>query len=329
MLTGVQALVIAAATASLPFTPPQGWVQMPSAAVSTQATNAWKGPVLTGGKRASFSTITMPFPGSVDALAAAMKAHRHTGPVTVISDAPVKVCGVSGRMLTLKFGTGTTAQTIQQELLAKNGRGYMLIYMRPTSTAVDPHIVSVMKQFCPSGTASIRQLTPPKGWTAGGEDMHMIGMWMGTKPGEMIMLMRGSALQPLSKVAGQMQTGMSSPDARKYMKLVGERQFQLCGNPAMQVSLQMNMPSFPMAMEQVLTQADGVTYILGYMHPASVAADPAAQSALQTLCATGAPRPISSATPEPLPSSSALPQTPSPSPTPAATATPPSASRSV
>jgi hypothetical protein len=301
----------------LPFTPPQGWVEMPRAAVSTQVANSWQSPVLPGGKHATFSTITMPFPGSVDALSTAMKSHQHSGPVQVISNTPVRVCGVPGRMIALKTGTGAHAMLIQQELLAKNGRGYMAVYIRPAGTAADAGIATAMKQFCPSGNADLPQLKAPPRWTVQAEkDMHMLGMWMGTHPGEMMMLMRSTDMQPLSSYVNEFQTGMKSPEASKYVKTLTTRRMQLCGAPALSVAMDLNVPSFPMHMEGVVTQSKGVTYMLTYTRPASEAADPAVQTSLQSLCASGLPQPSPSATPAPLPSSSPLPSlSPSPAPT--------------
>lgn len=317
MLSGVSALVLAVATAALPFTAPPGWVQLPASAVHTEVGNVWQSPPLKSGKHATFSTLTMPFPGSVDALSTVLKAHRHAGPVQVVTNVPVTLCGVSGRAITLKTGSGANAVVIQQELIAKDGRGYMAVYGRPATAPADPHVLAVMKQLCPGAGGTIPKLTPPHGWTANENvSMQMIGMWMGTHPGEMMMLMRTDAAVPLAKIAGELHGNMNT-GASKYLQVVSQKTLRLCGNPALDVAMQLNIPNFPMAMEQIATQAGGKTYMLSYLHPTSVAADPAAQASLQSLCASGAPQPNPSASPAPLPSSS-----PMPSSTPSATATP-------
>lgn len=316
MLTGVPALIIAAATAALPFTPPAGWVQMPSSAFNTQISDVWKGPQLAGGKHATFSIVTVPFVGSVSALAGMAKNGKHTGPVQIVSNTPVTVCGVAGRTIVARMGSGAKSTTMQQEVLSKNARGYMLIYTRPSSAAADTRIAALMKQFCPAQDGGIPSLTPPNGWHVDVSRLSMqsMGMWMGTHPGEVMMLMKTTQPLPLSKLAGDLHAGASSAEAKKYVTLVSQRQTQLCGNPAIDVTMQMKVPSFPMVMQQVVTQAKGTTYLLNYMHPASVASDPAAQASLQTLCASGSPQPAPSSTPSPLPSS-----LPSASPSPTAT----------
>lgn len=322
MLTGVPALIIAAATAALPFTPPAGWVQLPSSAFSTQVSDVWKGPQLAGGKHATFSVVTMPFPGSMSALSNVSKRGKH-GPVQVLSNIPATVCGTQGRTIVMRTGSGAAATTMQQELFSKNGRGYMLMYTRPVGSAADSRITTLMKQFCPSQDGSVPSMSPPKGWNLDLSRLAMdsMGVWMGTHPGEMMMLFRTTQSIPISKLAGDLNILSKSPASKKYISLVSQRQTQLCGNPAILVTTHMNVPAFPMVMEQVVTQAKGMTYLLNYMHPSSVKNDKAAQASLQTLCASGSPQPAPSATQAPLPSSPPS-ASPNPSPSPSPTATP-------
>lgn len=313
MGTGVHAVVLAAASAALPFTPPAGFVQLPATAVNVQVTNVWSSPPKAGKPASAFSTMTVPFAAFGAAVSSAMKPHTQHGPVRVLSNVPVHVCGVSARLVTMQTGTGAAAQTIQQEMLEKNGHGYMLVYTRPSGAPADKHIGATMTAFCPTAQNAIPSLTPPPGWIVR-PTMQTLGMWMGTQPGEIMTLMRVSQEIPLAKLAANLQfPGKAAGTMKKFMQIVSEKNSQLCGNPAAFVTIKFKMPEFPMTMEQVVTQAHGVSYLLNYMHPASVTPSPATEESLHSLCAAPSTTPATAPTVAP---------SASPTPTPGPVGTP-------
>lgn len=315
MLAGVTATILAAATAALPFAPPSGWVQLPQSAVGVRAAT-WTGPAKNGAKQ-SFSAMVMPFPGSVDVLASKPpKSVASSGVLTQISNVPVNLCGTKGRLTTSRSNLNGTNSIIEREIAGKGGYAYMLVYARSAKAAADPSVTQLLRGFCPSGTADIPKPALPSGWVAG-SDLQMAGMWMGTRPGQMMILMQGSQAPSLNQLFSSATKQTVKAPAGKDVVTISPRQpMTMCGYPGMLVDMNVNIPPMPMSMHMALTQGDGKSYVLMYTDPSSDRADPAALTALKSLCATGA-----AAAPSPTvsPSASASPSasvSPGPSPTP-------------
>lgn len=307
MLTGVTTLILAAATAALPFTPPPGWVQLPPSAVSAHA-NAWQGPKPAHGESPTLSAVVFPFPGTLDMMttsAHALSKNLKTTPrvLTQLSSAAIKLCGTPARFITNRVHAAGTTSFVEQEVAVKNGYAYMLIYTRPSGATADTGVVHAMRAFCPSGTSSAPVLALPSAWSKSAGDMQLAGMWMGTRPGEMMMLMSGSPMSSLDRLlSSSAKYSMKDKSLKNPVKVTQRESVSLCGYPGMLVDMAVAGP-MPMSMRMSLTQGSGKAYVLMYTEFGSSPPDPAAVSALQTLCVTGAsPEPSApSASPSPTP----------------------------
>ncbi len=291
MISGVQAVVLAV-VAALPFTPPAGWVQLPQSAVAGQVTNVWKGPALSGGGRATFSAVAFPFPGTVEMLTSPMSTlhgSADTGAAKTISNTAIKLCGSPARMVNVRIGSGSKGAMLEQEVAVKNGHAYMLVYTRPLQHAADPAIASVMHAFCPSGTASVQTLSPPHGWTKTSDAMQIEGMWMGTQPGQILLLMRGSPAGSLESLLGSAQQQTMKNTRRKMpLKIVQQKRMTMCGYQGLISELRITAGPMPVTVHLAVTQGSGNAYALVYTQLGTAAADKNAVASLQTLCATGA-----------------------------------------
>jgi hypothetical protein len=313
MIPGVHALVLAAATAALPFTPPAGWAQLPQSAVSVRA-STWTGPKTAHATPANFSVVVFPFPGTLDLLVSKPPADvTGSGLLKQVSSVPVKLCGVPGRIVTTRTTANGASSLVQREVTVKGGYAYMLAYTRSSNTAADPRIPAVMRAFCPSGTAQLPQPAMPAGWAKSGSDLQMTGMWMGTRPGEVMMLMRGTQAPSLDQLfTNAKEQSVKAPSGKNVVTINPSKSVTMCGYPGMLVDMNVNIQPMPMAIHMALTQGNGLSYVLMYTQMGGNAPDPAAVAALQTLCVNGA-----STAPSASPSASASPSpTPSPSSTP-------------
>lgn len=300
MFTGVQAVVLAAAATALPFAPPAGWVELPQSAVGVHVTNVWNGPKAVHGTPASFSTVTFPFPGTAEMLAGGGgKALAKAKSIKTLSNTAVNLCGTHAHLVTRRVEAGGTSGILQQEIAVKGGFAYLLMYTRPATAPADPRIGAVMRTFCPSGTPKIATLKMPEGWTATGGDMQMLGMWMGTQPGQMMMLMRGTQMSSLDQLlTDARKKALKSKSVQSLVKVTMHKAVTMCGHPGMLVDMHLDAAPMKMAMHMALTQGNGASYVLSYMQVGSAPADPAALAALNTLCLTGAsPAPDTSPSP--------------------------------
>lgn len=308
MITGVYAIILGAATAMLPFTPPAGWVQLPQGAVGARVNNIWQGPKPAHGSPETFNAVAFPFPGTVDMLAS---AHPPAGSPAVaiktVSASPLKLCGTPARLSTVRVRAGGVNGILLQEVAVKGGYGYMLMYTRPANAPINGEIGHIMRTFCPSGTADIPTLAMPAGWKKMGGDLQMVGAWMGQRPGEMMMLMRGTQAASLDKLFASAAKDAIAKKSVKALTLTRKNAL-MCGYPGMLVNVQLHVPSMPMAMQMAMTQGGGTAYVLMYTHMGTAPSDPAATAALDSLCVTGAsPAPSASPAPTATPSPAATP----------------------
>lgn len=301
MLTGVQTLVLAVA-ATLPFTPPAGWVQLPQSAVGVRVSNVWQGPKTASGAKSTFSAVAFPFPATLDVLASSQSnAAAASKVLKPISTSALTLCGTPARSVVTRVSAGAASGIMQRIVTVKNGYAYMLMYSRPGGTSADPAVLQAMRGFCPSGTASMPPITMPAGWTKSSGDLQMTGMWMGTRPGEMMMLMRGTQMGSLTQLFSAAKSGaVQGKSAKDPVHITTEKTVSMCGNPGMLVGMSVDAGPMPVTIHSALTQADGTAYVLTYTELGKTPADPAAMTALQSLCAAGAspsPSPAPSATP--------------------------------
>ena len=296
MISGVTTVILAAATAALPFTPPAGWVQLPQTAVGVHVSNVWKGAKLPHGGQPSFSAVAFPFPGTVDLLgSSSSKAARRTQFVTVVSTASLDLCGVPARMVVERVHAAGVNSVLEQEVAVKNGYGYMLMYTRPSGAPPDARVTQVMHEFCPSGTGTIAALQLPSGWTKSAADLQTVGVWMGTRPGQIMMLMRGSQMSSLDEVFNSVQSqSTTSKSGKSLVKVTLHKVVTMCGFPGLRADMSITAGPAPAAMHMAVTQGDGASYVLTYMQMGTASTDPAAIAALQTLCAAS---PAPAATP--------------------------------
>lgn len=306
MMAGVMTLVLAAATAVLPFTPPPAWVQLPQSAVGVHVSNVWKGPKSAHGEASSFSAVAFPFPGTVDLLASGgSRAARHTNLMRLVSKTSLQLCGVPARMLVERVQAAGVSSVLEQEVAVKNGYGYMLMYTRPSGAPADARVTQAMHEFCPSGTGTIAALQLPSGWTKSAADLQTVGVWMGTQPGQIMMLMRGSQMSSLDQVFNSVQhESTTAKSGKSIVKVTLHKAVTMCGLPGLLADMSITAGPAPAAMHVAITQGDGASYVLTYMQMGTSPADPAAMAALQTLCAAGAspvPSPSASASASPAP----------------------------
>jgi hypothetical protein len=109
---------------------------------------------------------------------------------------------------------------------------------------------------------------------------------------------------------------LKNKSGKNFVSITERKSVSMCGYPGMLVGMKVDSGFMPLTMHMALTQGTGKAYVLMYTEMGANPADPAAVSALQTLCVTGAsPSPASS--PSPTPSPSPAPSaSPSPTPTP-------------
>lgn len=319
MMAGVPSVLLAAATAALPFTPPAGWVQLPQSAVGAHV-SMWTGPKHVHGGPLAFTAIAFPFPGSVDTLAQITRkrnsAKLASGSLTQLSNVPVNLCGTKGRMVTNRVrGAGVTT-IVQQEVAVKNGYAYMLLYTRPVASAADRGVTHAMRAFCPSGVDSVSRIGLPGGWAKSAGDLEMAGTWMGPRPGEMLILMRGSQMASLDQVFASAQKQSTTMSSKTGVNVTQHKAVSMCGYPGMRVDMNVTAATMPISVHTAVTQGNGTAYVLTYTDIGSTNTDPTALAALQTLCVSGGlPLPSTSPLPSPSASASAAPS-PSPSATP-------------
>lgn len=270
----------------IPFVPPAHWVQMPQRAVSARVVDNW----VHVKPQESFSVMVMPFPGTAAMLAGTHSKIKVPG-VTDLSDKPVTLCGNAARLVTRK----TASSLMEQVTVTRDGYGYLLMYGHPQKTPADPAIAKTMREFCPGASGAVPPLTPPPGWTTHGT-FATEGMWMGNAPMQMMMLMKGPHQEHLIDAA---MSGVHVKNVPKGLVKMHTKRLSLCGLPAVETFMSMNDPGMPMKSAIVATQNAAASYVLVYMHPASVASDPAAEAALMTLCAAPPvqPSPSPSVTP--------------------------------
>ncbi len=277
-ILGVTTILTLAATTALPFTPPAGWSRVSSPTVKAQINQGWQSPPLplANGKHAAFATAVFPWNGSLEMLA------RH--------GTSTEVCGNPARLLSYRSGGGTNISVSHQIIVAKGGYATTLLYTRPITTAPDIQVEQMMRSVCPTGTASLPPLHLPKGWTERNGDfaVETLGAWVGRQPGHVMTLGRTSANVSLEKLADQLKVSVSSSSAKDYLRNFKQQPTTFCGHPGLIVSMDMAIPSLPMVIEQAVTQSGGFSYMLGYVHPASVSPDSAAEASLRGLCATTA-----------------------------------------
>lgn len=269
----------------IPFVPPAHWVQMPQGAISSKVVDNWARAV----PKEQFSVLVMPFPGTAAMLAGASSKAKLPG-ITELSNVPVNLCGNSARLETRAAGSSR----IEQETVTRDGYAFLLMYSRPTSSPADASIRQTMAAFCPGAGGTVPPLTPPLGWSARGS-FAMDGMWMGNRPMQMMMLMEGPHQQHLADAAKQ-GLGKKSMTKSKLMTM-RTKPLTLCGLPAIEVTASFKDPQMPMESSAVVTQNATTSYVLTYMHPGSTPADPSAEAALLTLCASPAAQPSPSAAP--------------------------------
>lgn len=269
-------LILAAATTTLPLTPPAGWTRVPAPAVKAQIYNGWYSPPLANGKRAAFATALFPWPGSAQLLS------RNGTPITV--------CGQPARLVEYRTGSGSDASIVQQVVIAKGGYASTLLYTRPANTSADPNVIRAMRTVCATGTPSLPALQLPKGWTRKSPPsaMESLGRWVGKEPGEVMTLSRTGADVSIAKLADQLHDSVKASSAKQYVKAFKQQPATFCGKPGLIITMDMGVPSLPMVIEQAVTQSGGVSYMLGYVRPASDPNSAAAEASLRTLCATTA-----------------------------------------
>lgn len=307
MITGVITLVLAATTAALPFIPPVAWVQLPQRAVAVHGV-VWKGPKALHGPQPALTAVAFPSPLGVGMLSGSMsKTAGKNKFVTRISNTPLRLCGVPARMIVTRVRAAGGDNVVQQVVAARNGYGYMLMYTRPAGTPADARILHAMRAFCPSGSGTIQVLQLPAGWTKDPTDMQTVGMWMGTQPGQMMMLMRGSQMASLDQVFTRTQEkSLTAKSGKNPVKIVVHRDVTMCGYPGMLVDVSMAGGPLAVSSHMAITQGAGASYVLSYVQMGNTANDPAAMASLRTLCAAGA-SPAPSASPVPTATPLALP----------------------
>jgi hypothetical protein len=302
MLTGVHAILLAAVTA-LPFTPPAGWVQLPQSAIGVRVNNVWKGPKQQGAVQPTFDVVAFAFPMSFEALLSGTKSAAGTNQVKMLSNTPLKLCGVPARMIVERLHAGGVTSILQEELTLKDGYAYILMYMRPSENAADARVTHAMRAFCPSGTAAAQALTMPAGWTKSNAEMQMAGMWLGRQPGQMIMLMRGSQMGSVDQVfKASEQESIMRKSGKNVVSVTLHKQVNLCGFAGMLADVKITGGPVPMSGHVAVTQGSGVSYVLMYVNAGTSPVDPAAIAAVNSLCATGATMPTASPAPSPSPS---------------------------
>jgi hypothetical protein len=264
---GVQALIVAAASAAaLPFTPPAGWTELPSRATQIRV-RSWQGPSLKNGLRQQFTESIMPLP-----LPASTQSHR-------LSVCRTKVTSASSTI-------NVNGMTITNESAATNGYTYMLTYARPTISRANKQITTLLRNFCPPPSGELANLGMPSGWTQNPE-LNTMGVWMGNAPMQMMHLAMGPQSGSVAAlVASESAPLKLAPDARVN---VSTKTGTLCGWPSAFITIAANSPMFPIVIEGEMTQGNGVAYYLTYIHPASATPDPAAVASLHSLCAGSVP----------------------------------------
>jgi|GEM_PF-4790779 len=325
MIAGVRASILAA-VAALPFTLPAGWFQLPQYLTSAGVANVWH--TGNGKTQQTFTAVSFPFVGSLQMLAASgMKAGSL---VKIVSITPVSLCGTSGRLVISRLRSRDTAGMLEQIVTVKNSHAYLLMYLRPMTAPADPRIVQVMRGFCPSGTGEVAQLSPPRGWTASGEQLRVVGVWMGPHLGQVLTLMRGTPTASLDKLLGS---------AAHQLNKIGNtplhytsRNVTMCGYPGVIADMRTNVQKMPMQMYVAVTQGAGAAYVLMYAQMDNAPTDAGAMSALRTLCAAPTPGAPPTATPSGVPSvspSASHSAAPSGTPSPAAKPSPGRQARSL
>ncbi|HEV3154008.1 MAG TPA: hypothetical protein VGZ02_09415 [Candidatus Baltobacteraceae bacterium] len=308
----------------LPFTPPAAWTQLPLSATSAQVKNVWQRN-LAGGKHASFGEIIAPLPINPSSTATSIKNALKNGSVSsTVSAKSISLCGVPAQLITVTTASGSERTTLEQQVVTKGGYTYMLTYTRPTGTPADPAIVRIMHTFCPGEPKTLAALPVPASWkSVAGSGFESMGTWLGTAPMQTMVLLKGPQMPSLSDTLNSMEPKNQNAQSAKLVQIVSRQETALCGRPAMFITMRVNVPSLPMEMQEVITQANGTSYALLYSRPLSEPPDAAAVASLHTLCAMGVPAPPA-ASPSAMPSSSPAPL---PSPAPMATLAPtPSAS---
>jgi len=248
------------------------------------------------------------------------KSSATSGVVKTLSAAKLQLCGTPAYMMTRKVNAGHASAILQQEIAVKSGYAYILLYTRPAATGANTQISAMMRAFCPSGSETIPAMKLPAGWTKSSTELEVVGAWMGTRPGQIITLMRGSQMSSLDKLlsTARLRSG-NGGSGKSLFKITSQRTVSMCGYPGMTVDMSVNATQVPTDMHFALTQGNGASYVLMYMQMGTAPTDPAAMASLRTLCVT---RTSPAATASPMP-------TPSPTPTPTPTPTPSTTSSAV
>ncbi len=291
-----------ASPAASPFVPPANWVQLPRGFTLTELKNLWQGPKKGTGRGGFFGQAVLPIPAGIvgAGLAQLRSALAHSKTPLNARTTPVKMCGGTASVSTVRFGKGTNAAVIETTVLSKGGPTYATVYARPNGGPVNSVIETAIRNSCPLPSGDLPDATPPAGWSAlqKGLDFELAGVWLGNAPLQIFTILQGHGIPSPDMIADMFQPVTVSKKGQVQYRVATHR-VKFCGQPGLLVNTQFNVPpGFGLSYDIAAVQGTTATYILSYFHPSDFN-DPAAQQSLQTLC--GGPVPLPSGTPAALP----------------------------